>query len=154
MHPIRRQRAQLVVLGVLASTLAVGLVVYALRQNINYFYTPLQVIEGQAPKDVAVRIGGIVVQGSLQRSADSLEVRFDLSDGVGKLRVSYSGILPDLFDEGHAAIAAGFIDKQLVLQATQVLAKHDENYVPPEVAEGMKDAYQTMMIKARDEYGP
>ena len=139
MHPIRRQRAQLVVLGVLASTLAVGLVVYALRQNINYFFTPSQVIEGQAPKDVAVRVGGMVVQDSLQRSADSLAVTFDLSDGVGKLQVSYSGILPDLFDEGHAAIAAGFIDEKLVLQATQVLAKHDENYMPPEVAEILKE---------------
>ena len=84
----------------------------------------------------------MVVEGSVQRSPDSLDVQFAVTDGASLLVIQHSGILPDLFDEGEAAIAAGMIDENLVLQATEVLAKHDEKYTPPEVADAMNEAYQ------------
>ncbi|MDE0840909.1 MAG: cytochrome c maturation protein CcmE [Porticoccaceae bacterium] len=142
MHLIRRQRLQWVILMLVTSSMAVGLVVYALGQNTNYFYTPSQIAQGVAPIGVRVRAGGMVVVGSLERAADSLDVEFDVSDGAVHLRVHYSGILPDLFDEGQAAIVAGVVDANSVLQATEVLAKHDENYMPPEVADTMSAAYR------------
>ena len=142
MHPIRKQRLQIVLLIVVASSAVMGLVAYMLGQNANYFFTPSQVLQGEAPKDVTIRAGGMVVEGSIERSTDSLEVSFLVTDGMANLKVSYSGILPDLFAEGEAAIATGQLDQQSVLQATQVLAKHDENYTPPEVADAMNKAYE------------
>ena len=85
-----------------------------------------------------IRVGGMVVDGSVQRSSDSLEVRFEVTDYQASVPVVYTGILPDLFDEGQGAVAAGKLDDQGVLQATEVLAKHDENYMPPEVAEALE----------------
>jgi cytochrome c-type biogenesis protein CcmE len=127
---------------VVAATVVVGLVVYMLGQNANYFYTPSQIAAGEAPQGVHIRAGGMVVEGSVQRSPDSLDVQFAVTDGASLLVIQHSGILPDLFDEGEAAIAAGMIDENLVLQATEVLAKHDEKYTPPEVADAMNEAYQ------------
>jgi cytochrome c-type biogenesis protein CcmE len=127
---------------VVAATVVVGLVVYMLGQNANYFYTPSQIAAGEAPQGVHIRAGGMVVEGSVQRSPDSLDVQFAVTDGASMLVIQHSGILPDLFDEGEAAIAAGRIDENLVLQATEVLAKHDEKYTPPEVADAMNEAYQ------------
>lgn len=142
MHPLRKQRLQFVILIVVAATVTVGLVVYMLGQNANYFYTPSQIAAGEAPQGVHIRAGGMVVEGSVQRSPDSLDVQFAVTDGASLLVIQHSGILPDLFDEGEAAIAAGMIDDNLVLQATEVLAKHDEKYTPPEVADAMNEAYQ------------
>ena len=142
MHPIRKQRLQIVLLIIVASSAAVGLVAYMLGQNANYFFTPSQVLQGEAPDNVTIRAGGMVVKGSIERSTDSLDVSFLVSDGMANLRVSYSGILPDLFAEDEAAIATGKLDENNVLQATQVLAKHDENYTPPEVADAMNKAYE------------
>jgi cytochrome c-type biogenesis protein CcmE len=142
MHPLRKQRLQFVILIVVAATVVVGLVVYMLGQNANYFYTPSQIAAGEAPQGVHIRAGGMVVEGSVQRSPDSLDVQFAVTDGASMLVIQHSGILPDLFDEGEAAIAAGMIDDNLVLQATEVLAKHDEKYTPPEVADAMNEAYQ------------
>lgn len=142
MHPLRKQRLQFVILIVVAATVVVGLVVYMLGQNANYFYTPSQIAAGEAPQGVHIRAGGMVVEGSVQRSPDSLDVQFAVTDGASLLVIQHSGILPDLFDEGEAAIAAGMIDDNLVLQATEVLAKHDEKYTPPEVADAMNEAYQ------------
>ena len=141
MHPIRKQRLQIVLLIVIASSLAAWLVVYMLGQNANYFFTPSQVLEGEAPENITIRAGGMVVEGSVERSSDSLDVSFVVTDGLGNLKVSYSGILPDLFAEGEAAIATGKLDSEKVLRASQVLAKHDENYTPPEVADAMNQAY-------------
>jgi cytochrome c-type biogenesis protein CcmE len=141
MHPLRKQRLQLVILIVVAATIVVGLVLYMLRENGNFFYTPSQIISGEAPQDVYLRAGGMVVDGSLQRADDSLWVQFQVTDGIETLTVEHTGILPDLFAEGEAAIASGKVDKNLVLQATQILAKHDENYTPPEVAEAMNEAH-------------
>ena len=141
MHPMRAQRLQFIIFGLLASSVAVGLIVYSLRQNINYFYTPSEVFEGLASQQTQIRVGGMVVDDSLRRSNDSLNVSFYITDGVKKIQVRYLGILPDLFSEGEAAIVTGTIDDQFIVEANQVLAKHDENYMPPEVAEGMRDAY-------------
>ena len=147
MHPIRRQRLQIVVLIVVASTVAAALIAYMLGQNANYFYTPSQIATGEAPAGVNIRAGGMVVAGSVIRSADSLDTSFAVTDGTHNVRITYSGILPDLFAEGEAAVATGVLDNNLVLQATQVLAKHDENYTPPEVADAMQKAYQQKAAK-------
>ena len=149
MHPIRKQRLQIVVLIVIASSLAAGLIVYMLGQNANYFFTPAQVLQGEAPKDITIRAGGMVVEGSIERSSDSLDVSFLVTDGLADLKINYSGILPDLFAEGEADIATGKLDGDKVLQASQVLAKHDENYTPPEVADAMKQAYE---LKQQEQY--
>ena len=142
MHPIRKQRLQLVILIVLASSIVVGLMMYMIGQNANYFYTPWQIVNGEAPQSVNIRAGGMVVDNSVVRAPDSLDVQFEVTDGRAVLAVQYSGILPDLFAEGEAAIASGQLDENSVLQATQVLAKHDENYTQPEVAEAMNQAHQ------------
>ena len=141
MHPMRKQRLQIVVLIVVASTIAAGLIIYMLGQNANYFYTPSQVLSGEAPEGIFIRAGGMVVEGSVRRDPDSLAVDFDVTDGRAILGIRYTGILPDLFAENEAAIAAGKLDQYRVLQASEVLAKHDEKYTPPEVAEAMDAAY-------------
>ena len=151
MHPIRKQRLQVVLLIVIASSFAAWLIAYMLGQNANYFFTPSQVLQGEAPENVTIRAGGMVVEGSVERSSDSLDVSFLVTDGLGNLKVSYSGILPDLFAEGEAAIATGQLDGDMVLRATQVLAKHDENYTPPEVADAMNQAYE---LKQKSNYSP
>ena len=152
MHPIRKQRLQIVLLIIVASSAAVGLVAYMLGQNANYFFTPSQVLQGEAPDNVTIRAGGMVVKGSIERSTDSLDVSFLVSDGMANLWVSYSGILPDLFAEDEAAIATGKLDENNVLQATQVLAKHDENYTPPEVADAMNKAYEIKQKEKQQQY--
>jgi len=142
MHPLRKQRLQLVILLVAAAALVVGLVVYMLRENGNFFYTPAQIVSGEAPKSTFLRAGGMVVDGSVVRSDDSLWVQFKITDGVEMLTIEHTGILPDLFAEGEAAIASGKVDENVVRQATQILAKHDEKYTPPEVADAMNEAYK------------
>lgn len=142
MHPLRKQRLQIVVMIVAASAIASGLIIYMLGQNANYFYTPSQVMSGEAPEDVFIRAGGMVVEGSVRRDPNSLAVNFDVTDGTAVLGIRYTGILPDLFSESEAAIAAGRLDQNRVLQASEVLAKHDEKYTPPEVAESMNAAYK------------
>jgi len=141
MNSLRKQRLQVVLLIILAGILASGLIIYMLGQNANYFYTPSQIAQGEAPEGVFLRAGGMVVEGSLLRDPNSLALEFKVTDGNAVLVIQHTGILPDLFGEGEAAIAAGRIDQNLVLQATEVLAKHDESYMPPEVAESMSEAY-------------
>lgn len=138
MHPVRRQRLLLVLFVVLFSSAAIGLMVYALSGNINLFYPPAEVAAGKAPTGQQIRVGGMVVEGSVQRSDNSLEVRFEVTDYQAAVPVVYTGILPDLFDEGQGAVAAGVLNESGVLQASEVLAKHDENYMPPEVAEALE----------------
>ncbi len=147
MHPVRRQRLIAVVFIVIAASAAVALLTYALRQNINLFYAPSQVAAGEAPEGTRIRVGGMVVDDSLDRSRDSLESSFRLTDGPAQVSVTYTGILPDLFAEGEAAVATGELRPDGVFSATEVLAKHDENYTPPEVA----DAMQKAMDKAHKE---
>ncbi len=141
MHPVRRQRLLLVLFLVVVSSAAIGLVTYALRENINLFYTPSQVAAGAVPMEKRVRVGGMVVEGSVRRDRTSLEVFFQLTDGTAAVDVRFAGILPDLFAEGQAGVATGKLNDQGVFMAEEVLAKHDENYTPPEVADAMQQAH-------------
>ena len=138
MHPVRKQRLYLVLFVVLFSSAAIGLVVYALSGNINLFFPPAEIAAGKAPVGQPIRVGGMVVDGSVQRSDTSLAVRFELTDYEATVTVVYEGILPDLFGEGQGAVASGILNDEGVLQASEVLAKHDENYMPPEVADALE----------------
>jgi cytochrome c-type biogenesis protein CcmE len=140
MHPVRRQRLYLVLFVALFSSAAIGLVVYAMRGNINLFYPPAQVVAGEAPVGRPIRVGGMVVKGSVQRATDSLQVDFELTDFKSSVPVVYTGILPDLFGEGQGAVASGVLNAEGVLEATEILAKHDENYMPPEVADALENS--------------
>ena len=142
MHPKRRQRLFLVLFVVVFSSAAIGLIAYALRGNINLFYPPIEVAEGKAPIGQSLRVGGMVVAGSIERSDTELEVRFELTDYAAKVPVVYRGILPDMFAEGEGAVATGKLNEQGVVVATEVLAKHDETYMPPEIADALEQAEQ------------
>ncbi|MYM62087.1 cytochrome c maturation protein CcmE [Pseudomaricurvus sp. HS19] len=139
MHPVRKQRLIIVLFVVVFSSVAVGLVAYALRENINLFYPPAKIVAGEAPVDKRIRAGGCVLPGQVKRAGDSLDVSFVITDGAANVTVNYSGILPDLFAEGEAVVVNGSVDGDGVFQATEVLAKHDETYTPPEVAEAMQN---------------
>ena len=138
MHPVRKQRLWVVLSIVIFSSAAVGLAVYALRGNINLFYPPAEVAAGAAPVDTPIRVGGMVVEGSIDRATDSLEVRFQVTDFQASVPVVYVGILPDLFAEGEGVVASGRLSAGGVFMAEEVLAKHDENYMPPEVADALE----------------
>jgi len=138
MHPVRKQRLLIVLFVVVFSSAAIGLMVYALSGNINLFFPPAEVAAGNAPVGTPIRVGGMVKEGSVQRSNDSLEIRFEVTDFQATVPVVYTGILPDLFDEGQGAVASGVLNEAGVLQASEVLAKHDENYMPPEVADALE----------------
>ncbi|MFK8048044.1 MAG: cytochrome c maturation protein CcmE [Halioglobus sp.] len=140
MHPVRKQRLYLVIFLVVFSSAAIGLMAYALSGNINLFYPPAEVAAGNAPVGKSLRVGGMVVEGSIKRSETSLQIEFELTDYQATVPVVYEGILPDLFDEGQGAVVAGKLDERGVVQATEVLAKHDENYMPPEVADALEKA--------------
>jgi cytochrome c-type biogenesis protein CcmE len=138
MHPVRKQRLIIVACVVVFSSLAAGLAAWSLRGNINLFYPPVDVAAGLAPTDRPIRVGGMVADGSVQRSSDSLEVRFAVTDYEATVPVVYVGILPDLFAEGEGAVVSGTLGGDGLFVASEVLAKHDENYMPPEVAEAME----------------
>lgn len=138
MHPQRKQRLYIVLFIVVFSSLAVGLMTYALRENINLFYPPSKIAAGDVPHNTRIRAGGCVMPGSVVRSRENLDVSFVITDGVAKVNVTYSGILPDLFAEGEAAVINGIVTDTGAIKASEVLAKHDETYMPPEVAEAMK----------------
>ncbi|MFT4614728.1 MAG: cytochrome c-type biogenesis protein CcmE [Bacteroidia bacterium] len=140
MHPVRKQRLYLVLFIVLFSSVAVGLVVYGMRGNINLFYPPVDVAMGKAPIGQSIRVGGMVVEGSVKRSEENLEVYFELTDFKATVPVVYRGILPDLFGEGQGAVAMGTLTQKRILRAKEVLAKHDENYMPPEVAHALENS--------------
>ncbi|MEP4484656.1 MAG: cytochrome c maturation protein CcmE [Halioglobus sp.] len=138
MHPVRKQRLLIVLFVVVFSSAAIGLMVYALSGNINLFFPPAEVAAGKAPVGTPIRVGGMVKEGSVRRSSDSLEIRFEVTDFQATVPVIYTGILPDLFDEGQGAVASGVLNDSGVLEASEVLAKHDENYMPPEVADALE----------------
>jgi cytochrome c-type biogenesis protein CcmE len=137
----RHKRAAIIVGALAALGIAVGLVLNALQSNVAFFFTPTQVAAGEAPKGRAFRVGGMVRTGSLQR--DQMTVRFVVTDTARDVRVSYTGILPDLFKEGKGAVVQGKLDERGEFVATEVFAKHDENYMPPEAQHAVDQAAKT-----------
>ena len=146
----RRKRMVVVGLIVLGVGVAAFFALQAFQKNLLYFFTPTQVAAGEAPKGYPFRVGGLVVTGTVQREPNSLNVRFTISDGVASMPVSYAGILPDLFREGQGIISIGKLNAQGVFEASEVLAKHDENYMPPEVAESLKQSGHTPPTTYKD----
>ncbi|MFT2097206.1 cytochrome c maturation protein CcmE [Marinomonas sp. GJ51-6] len=140
MHPVRKKRLLVILIILMLLGAAVGLVMYALQQNINLFYSPSQIAAGEAPYNANIRAGGMVVEGSVVRHPETLAVSFDVTDFQHKVKIEFSGILPDLFREGQGIVAQGKLNSDGVLVATQVLAKHDEKYMPPEVTEALENA--------------
>lgn len=140
MHPKRKKIMVGVVSLVIGISVAVTLALKAFQENLMYFFSPSEVIAGEAPENRNFRIGGLVVEDSVVRDRDSLLVEFVLTDTVNQVKVSYDGILPDLFREGQGIVANGRLNGEGVFVASEVLAKHDENYMPPEVAEAMEKA--------------
>ncbi|HDS1737664.1 cytochrome c maturation protein CcmE [Pseudomonas hunanensis] len=142
MNPQRKKRLLLIVGLLVGVTVAVGFALSALQQNINLFYTPTQIANGEAPLDTRIRAGGMVEKGSVQRSSDSLDVRFVVTDFNKSVPITYRGILPDLFREGQGIVALGKVNAEGVVVADEVLAKHDEKYMPPEVTKALKESGQ------------
>jgi cytochrome c-type biogenesis protein CcmE len=140
MKPLRKRRLTFVISIVIGLGLAVGLGLYAMKQNINLFYSPLQIKAGEAPVGTLIRLGGLVVKGSVKRDSESLKVKFQLTDNAESIWVSFDGILPDLFREGQGIVTMGQLQADGLFVASEVLAKHDENYMSPEVADAMKKA--------------
>jgi len=148
MNPRRKKRLFIIVSLVILLSAAIGSMLYALQQNIDLFYTPSEILEGKdlgngkigAKPQIGqrLRIGGMVVEGSVVRSETNLDVQFKLADTGPMVTIKYNGILPDLFREGQGIVAQGILIASDTIEATEVLAKHDEEYMPPELAEKMK----------------
>ena len=143
MKPARRQRLILIGLMVLGAGLATAFALKSFNENLMYFFPPTDVVAGKAPKDALFRLGGMVVKGSVERPDKSMMVRFKLTDFSKEVTVEYTGILPDLFREGQGIVAHGKLNSQGVFIAEEVLAKHDENYMPPEVKASLKNQINT-----------
>ena len=136
----RHRRLALIASGLAALAVASALVLNAFRSNLVFFFSPSQIVAGEAPKDRALRIGGMVEKGSLRRQADGITVQFVVTDTAKSVPVVYKGILPDLFREGRGVVAEGRLGADGVFRADQVLAKHDENYMPPDAAHAIEQA--------------
>lgn len=155
MNPKRKQRLMIVAFLTVGFSIVIGLAMYALSENINLFYNPTQIAEGEAPVGAKIRAGGMVKDGSVGRDVGSLAVKFVLTDFTSEVDVEYTGILPDLFREGQGIVALGRINEDRVLIAEEVLAKHDENYMPPEVADALeKSGHSAYGNKVGDEQTP
>ena len=136
MNPKRRSRLVIVLFLLSGAAVTVGLTLAALNENLNLFYPPDQIVAGEAPTGARIRAGGMVMDGSVVRGDNGLDMRFMLTDYAGsEFVVRYSGILPDLFREGQGVLVQGELGADGIFQADQVLAKHDENYMPPELAD-------------------
>ena len=136
----RHKRLIFIVIGLILMGLAARLILNAFQSNMVFFYTPTQVQKGEVPKGTGFRIGGLVVADSLKREDDGLTVHFLITDTANTVPVIYKGVLPDLFKEGKGVVAQGKVDASGLFTASEVLAKHDENYMPPEAAEALKRA--------------
>ena len=147
MNPVRRRRLLLVLLLVVAAAIATTLVAFALQRNVAYLYTPAEVLRGEAGEHARFRLGGMVEKGSFERAAGSMEAHFRVTDGDAQLPVMYDKILPDLFREGQAVVATGTM-RDGVFVAENVLAKHDETYMPKEVADKMGAAHKKHDVPA------
>ena len=139
----RRQRMLLIALVLVGVTVAVGFAVRAFQENLSYFFSPSDVVAGKAPKDRTFRLGGMVVDKSVTREPGSLTVDFRVTDYANTLPVRYTGVLPDLFSEGKGVVVRGKFGPGGDFIAQEVLAKHDENYMPPEVADSLARARKT-----------
>tara|TARA_B110000263_G_scaffold167515_1_gene145887 strand:- start:410 stop:835 length:426 start_codon:yes stop_codon:yes gene_type:complete len=134
MHPLRKQRVYAIVTVFLGIVIAMALVMSALSKNMNLFYSPSELLNSEISPGSIIRAGGMVASGSIEKSSDSLEVMFLITDFQNSLPVVYNGILPDLFSEDAGVVVKGFLQEDGTFFAQEVLAKHDENYMPPEVA--------------------
>ena len=147
MHPTRKRRLLLILALVAAAGVATALVALALQRNVAYLYTPSEVLRGEAGDQARFRLGGMVADGSFERAPGSMQARFVVDDGDARLPVVYEGILPDLFRENQAVVATGSM-REGTFVAEQVLAKHDENYMPKEVADKMGEAHRKHDVPA------
>ncbi|RSD31993.1 cytochrome c maturation protein CcmE [Vibrio pectenicida] len=158
MNPRRKKRLGVVLIIFVGITATVGLMLYALNQNMDLFYTPTELVDGK-PDGIKpevgqrLRIGGMVVKGSVKRDPESLQVAFELHDVGPKVTVIYNGILPDLFREGQGIVAQGVLKNATTVEAFEVLAKHDEEYMPPEIAEAMKKNHQPLNYTEQQKQG-
>jgi len=134
MHPLRKQRVYAIVTVFLGIVIAMVLVMSALSKNMNLFYSPSELLNSEISPGSIIRAGGMVASGSIEKSSDSLEVMFLITDFQNSLPVVYNGILPDLFSEDAGVVVKGFLQEDGTFFAQEVLAKHDENYMPPEIA--------------------
>jgi cytochrome c-type biogenesis protein CcmE len=141
MTPKRKKRLMLIALMVAGVAIAAGFALKAFNENLMFFYTPSAVAAGEAPVNHPIRVGGLVTTGSMKRQEDGLTVRFDITDNAKTITIQYTGILPDLFREGQGIVALGELGKDQLFVASEVLAKHDENYMPPEVADALKKTH-------------
>jgi cytochrome c-type biogenesis protein CcmE len=143
----RQKRLMFVGLGIVGVGAAAALALSALQSNIAYFFSPSQVLAQEAPADAVFRLGGLVVDKSIERQGDGLTVQFAVTDNAETVKVSYTGILPDLFGEGQGVVTKGKLGADGVFYAHEVLAKHDESYLPPEVADSLKTAHVEGVVK-------
>ncbi|MER2496435.1 cytochrome c maturation protein CcmE [Vibrio neptunius] len=158
MNPRRKKRLAIVLTIFIGISATVGLMLYALNQNMDLFYTPTELVDGKpdgTKPEVGqrLRIGGMVVEGSVRRDPESLRVSFDLHDIGSKVTIVYDGILPDLFREGQGIVAQGVLKDATTVEAFEVLAKHDEEYMPPEIAEAMKKNHQPLEYTQQQKQG-
>jgi cytochrome c-type biogenesis protein CcmE len=145
----RHKRLIAIVAGVALLGVAAGLVLNALQSNVAFFFSPSQVAAGEAPRDRAFRIGGMVQAGSVKRGKENLDVSFVVTDTAHNIPVTYKGLLPDLFREGKGVVAQGSLGADGVFRASEVLAKHDENYMPPEAAHALEQAQKASKTVVR-----
>ena len=143
----RHKRLVFVALAVVGVGIAATLAISSMRSNMSYFFSPSKVVADEAPADAVFRLGGLVVEKSLARQEDGLTVVFDVTDNAETVKVSYTGILPDLFGEGQGVVTKGRLGDDGVFYAEEVLAKHDESYMPPEVADSLKTAHAEGVTK-------
>ena len=150
MNPKRKKRLILIGLMVAGIAIAAGFALKAFNENLMFFYAPSAIAKGEAPTNHTIRVGGLVTTGSVERMTDGLTVRFDITDNQETVTVQYTGILPDLFREGQGIVALGSLGDSGIFMADEVLAKHDENYMPPEVADALKTAHEEGVSKPAD----
>lgn len=140
MNVVRKRRLIVVLSLLVGAGITTALVLFALGENLNHFYTPTDLVSGKGEPGQSIRIGGLVVEDSVKRTGDSLTVEFGITDSQEEVTVRYTGILPDLFREGQGIVATGKITPDRQVEADEVLAKHDENYMPPEALEAIERA--------------
>ncbi|MCU7905542.1 MAG: cytochrome c maturation protein CcmE [Candidatus Thiodiazotropha sp. (ex Epidulcina cf. delphinae)] len=153
MNPIRKKRLILIGLMVAGVGVAAWLTLNAFSDNLMYFFSPSEVAEGKAPTAHPFRIGGLVETNSVKRKSDGLTSAFSVTDNAEAVTVEYTGILPDLFREGQGIVAMGQLNQDGIFIASEVLAKHDENYMPPEVADSLKTAHDKAVNKTQSQAG-